>query len=718
VAVEVRLLGPLQVVGDDGGVVAVNGSRLRALLARLALDAGRVVPADVLLEDLYGEEQPGSPDNALQGLVSKLRRALGHPEAIVHRGGGYALELEPGSVDLVTFERLAAEGRSSHGDGDSARAVSRFDDALSLWRGPALMDFAYDEFAQPTIARMVESRAGMLEDRSEALLALGRHHELVSELEPLVSEYPLRERLRTQLMLALYRSGRQAEALRQFQEARRVLGEELGLEPGPELRRLEAAMLVHDPALEAPNAPAAEVRAPPERRTNLRAPLTATIGREHDLADLRDLVGTHRLVTVVGPGGAGKTRLATEAARSLVDGFGAGVWLVELAPLADPGAIAPAIAAALGIPDLPGVVFAGDQALGRVADFLAEGQRLLVVDNCEHLVDGAARVVEALLASCPDLKVLATSRERLGVPGEKLWPARPLALDDAVELFAERASEVAPAFALTEGTRPLVAEVCARLDGLPLALELAAARARALPLADIAARLDERFRLLTGGPRTGEVRQQTLRAVVDWSYELLFDDERRLFERLSVFAGGCDLAASEAVCADELLPASDVADVVARLVDKSMVVVGGRRAVGRAGPHDRGWPRVVLVAERQRRRGAALAGHGHGLPGRPGPQDGRPHDVLGARPRVRRRPARVARARRRSAGDVRALRRPCRPGHRMHDPRARLPGARSGRAHGRGHQPGAGVVGDPRGRLPVRARCGGVLRRLPRPYAR
>jgi predicted ATPase/DNA-binding SARP family transcriptional activator len=566
--VEVWLLGALEVFDDDGAVVSLPGAKLRGLLAALALRPGQVVSAERLIEELWGAGAKATTANSLQGLVSKLRRAL-PAGAVVTRPPGYVLDVPAESVDVGRFERLVAEGRKALAGGEAAAAAASLREALGLWRGPALAEFVYDQFAQGAIARLGEERAAVLEDRVEADLACGRHAELVAELEETVGAEPLRERLRGQLMVALYRSGRQADGLRQFQEARRVLGEELGLEPGPELRRLEAAMLAHDPALNAP-VTAGPLSTAPRRRSNLRAPLTPTIGRDQELADLRSLVAANRLVTIVGPGGAGKTRLAIEVARATHDSFDGGAWFVDLAPLGDASAVVPAIATTLEVPDLPGH---GAGTLDRLAEFLTAKDALVVLDNCEHLIGEAARVTDELLAQCPNLRIVATSREGLGVPGERLWPSPPLSKEAAVALFAERAVAVSPTFTLAGGTEAVVREICARVDGLPLAVELAAARVRAFPVGQIAARLDDRFRLLTGGARTALARQQSLQAVVDWSYDLLFDDERRLFNRMSVFAGGCTVDAAIAVCVDDLVTASDIPDLLGRLVDKSVLIV-------------------------------------------------------------------------------------------------------------------------------------------------
>jgi predicted ATPase/DNA-binding SARP family transcriptional activator len=568
--VEIRLLGALEVLDDKGNPVALPGAKLRALLAALALRPGQVVSSERLVEELWGPDASATAANSLQVLVFKLRRALPR-EVVMTRPTGYLLDQPAEAVDIGRFDALTLKGRKALAGGDADGAGATFRTALALWRGPALAEFVYEEFAQTEVTRLGEERASVFEDRVDADLVAGRHAELVAELEAAVSAGPLRERLRGQLMLALYRSGRQADALRQFQEARRVLGEELGLEPGPELRRLEAAILTHDPEVASPTPGPVVPTAPTFQRTNIRPPSTETIGRASALVCLAGLTSSHRLVTVVGPGGVGKTRLAIETGLIAVNNFRHGAWLVEVAPLRDPGAVVPAIAGALGMADV-GVQAAGtEDALARLSDVLIERELLLILDNCEHLVDQSAAVVEGLLAACPRLRILVTTREAMALPGELVWPTPALAPEHAVELFAARAGDVTPTFVLSDESRPIVMNICTRLDGLPLAIELAAARARTFPVAQIAERLDDRFGLLTRGARTATARQQTLRAVVDWSYDLLCQEEQRLFNRMSVFVDGCDLDAVEAVCADDQLPAAAVADLVSRLVDKSLV---------------------------------------------------------------------------------------------------------------------------------------------------
>ena len=527
------------------------------------------MPADQLLDGVWrGERLPDR--NRLQIHISRLRRVLGD-EHICTRGGGYALEIPAEAVDAARFDQLLADGRAALQAEDAAAAARLLREALGLWRGSPLPEFADDEFARPVITRLEESRLAATEDRIEADLLLGRHGELAGELDALVQEHPQRERLWGQLMVTLYRSGRQGDALRAYQRARTVLADELGVDPGLELKRLESAVLSQDPALGGPAARQAAAGESADRIGNLPAAPAALIGRRPELDAVAAALRDSRLVTVVGVGGVGKTRLAIEVARSVLGGYRDGAWLVELAPVADASAVAAAIGAVLGVEPRSGPGATADM-LQRLGEFLSRRQALLVLDNCEHVVAGAARIVDYLLGRCTDLRILATSREGLAVAGESLWPLLPLCPDDASELFMARARAIVPCFQADEGSKATVRMICARLDGLPLAIELAAARMRAFTPADVLARLDDRFRLLTGGSRTALPRQQTLRAVVDWSYDLLFDQERRVFERMSVFAGDCTLGAAEQVCADDAICRDDIADLLTRLVDKSLLI--------------------------------------------------------------------------------------------------------------------------------------------------
>ena len=555
----IALLGELEVRGDDDRPIVVTGAKQRALLAVLALQASRAVPAEQLVDALWGDDPPPAVRNGLQGLVSKLRRALGSTDLVAMRGGGYVLELPPEAIDVHRYERLVAEGRAAGGS-DPARTIALFAEADALWRGDALADFTYEDFASTTITRLSELRLAAVEERLDIELRLGRHQVAIGELESLTTAHPLRERTRGLLMVALYRAGRQADALRVYQDGRRLLADGLGLEPGPELRQLEAAILAQDESLDAPPTTSAATSTWAEHRSPIPASLTPLVGRDVELRDLTALFDDRRFITLVGPGGVGKTRLALEVARARSGSLAYGGCLVELAPVGDPAAVRAAIAFALDLPDP-----------NQLAAMIGQRDLLIVLDNCEHVIATAAEVAEDLLRRCPGLRLLATSREGLRVSGETIWPVPPLAADDAGALFVDRARAAGAQLDLSEGQTNVIAQICARLDGLPLAIELAAARARAFPIPQILSRLNDRFRLLTGGSRTALPRQQTLRAVVDWSYELLFNDEQRVFERLSVFPGGCDLATAQVVCADRDLPGPDIEDIIRALIDKSLI---------------------------------------------------------------------------------------------------------------------------------------------------
>ncbi|MDQ4090792.1 MAG: winged helix-turn-helix domain-containing protein, partial [Actinomycetota bacterium] len=571
---EVRLLGPMEVVAGDGTAVSLRGHKLRALTAVLALDAGHVVSADRLIERLYGDELPQQAANALHLVVSKVRRALreaGVGDVLVTKSPGYVLDVDAHDVDVLRFCRLVTEGRAEMENGrpDSASAV--FGEALALWRGDALADFVSDEFADPERVRLDELRRAAAEDRIEAELALGRHMDCLDELQTLVAAHPFRERLWSMLMLALYRAGRQADALRAFQDARRALGEELGIEPGPELRALEAAILAQDSRLTSDRttagAPAVSV-AP----GNLVRPLTSCIGRDEEVRELEKTLDTSRLVTLTGPGGTGKTRLAVELGLEIGSRYEGGAWMVDLAGVVDGDGVVPAIRSAVGLDGAP-MTAPGQGEAAQLAAALGGRSMLVILDNCEHLVGKAASVAVDLLQRCPDLTLLCTSREPLAVPGELVYAVPQLVPDVAVRLFVDRALAGSPDLTFDEAALVAVEDICTRLDGLPLAIELAASRARALDVTQIAARLGDRFRLLSAGPRTAAARQRTLRGVVDWSYDLLDAAERLVFERLSVFAGGATLEAAEAVCGGDGVEEEDVAEILARLVDKSLVNV-------------------------------------------------------------------------------------------------------------------------------------------------
>ncbi|MFC4048634.1 BTAD domain-containing putative transcriptional regulator [Actinomadura syzygii] len=579
------VLGTVSVWTDDGRTVRVPGVKVRALLAALLVHEGDPVSGDRLIDWLWGDAPPAGPAAALAVKVSQLRRALADAEP-----GGRALvrspppgyRLDAAAVDAREFARLVAEAGRAAGPEPKAALLSG---ALALWRGPAYADVADEPFAGPVIAKLTEQRLTAVEDLAEARLALGEHAAAVAELDALLAGHPLRERARALHMLALYRSGRQADALAGFDATRARLADELGLDPGAELTALRAAILRQDAALDPP--PPSVAVAPPT--TNLPAALTPLIGRDEAVAEVGALVEAGRLVTLTGVGGVGKTRLAEAAAAGRTGAFADGVWLVELASFDradDPDAadcLADTIMAVLGIRD---AAAPGDAASAaeRLARALRVRRLLLVLDNCEHVVEPVAELVSGLLAAVPGLSVLATGREPLGLAGEVVWSVPPLDVPEpgaeagagaaglerygAVRLFAARASAAMRGFALSEENADAVAELCRRLDGLPLALELAATRVRALGVGGLVAGLDDRFRTLGHGYRDAPPRQRTLLAVIDWSWRLLTEPERLVLRRLAAHADGCTSEAAAAVCATD----DDVLDVLSRLVDRSLVV--------------------------------------------------------------------------------------------------------------------------------------------------
>ncbi|WP_394618804.1 BTAD domain-containing putative transcriptional regulator [Lentzea sp. JNUCC 0626] len=560
------VLGPLAVRTTDGRPVEIPESKVRALLANLLAHRNRPVSATALIEDLWGDDLPVNPTGALQTKISKLRQALaaGEPGArdlLASQRPGYVLRTGADSVDADRFAALTTTARDSTDPQARARLLT---DALELWRGAAFADFAEQTFARAEITRLEEHRLVAAEELAQARLELGEHTALLGQIGDLVAAHPLRERLRELHMLALYRAGRQSEALASFRELRALLHDEQGLDPGERLAELHRSILRHDPSL----APLGR------QRTTLPVPPTELIGRDAAVSDVCALLGSSRLVTLTGSGGVGKTRLAVEVATRTAARYPDGAWLVALATISEGGLLASAVMAALGIRDVPG------------ADVLAEAVRtrrmLLVLDNCEHLTREVAAFTERLLAAAPGLRVLATSQQPLRIAGESVWTVSPLDLpapgtppdvvmrSSAVRLFVARS---APSFTLDAGNAHAVAELCTRLDGVPLALELAATRARSLGLRELLTRLDDRFRLLADGYRDAPPRQQTLRAVIDWSWEPLGPVERAVLRRLAAHSDGCTLTAAEAVCAGGIVAADDVLDTVAGLVDRSLVTV-------------------------------------------------------------------------------------------------------------------------------------------------
>ncbi|GGM01125.1 AfsR/SARP family transcriptional regulator [Nakamurella endophytica] len=625
----VGVLGPVS-LEVDGTPIAVSGSRLRRLLCRLAAAGGRPVPVSALVDAVWGEDPPAGAGNALQSLVSRLRRVCGTDLAVESAPGGYRLAVGDADVDAQRFLGLADRGHRLLAGGDAAAAVDVLTEALALWRGEALADADGSLWAQPLAAQWQDRRRLARSDLWEAQLRLGRAVEVVADLESAAAADLLREHTTALLMAALAATGRPAEALAAYERLRRHLADELGVDPSAELQQAHLRLLDGRPPLpdvqpavptgpagpavltgpagpagptaptgpSGPSGPAgpAVPPAPEPAATSVpaRAFFTSFVGREQEERRARELIGRSRLVTVVGPGGAGKTRLAAQLADDSAALAPDGRWWVELAPVGDPGGVPQAVLDALGarassLLDRTRHLTAATP-LDRITGALADLRGLLVLDNCEHQLGPVAELVEHLLSRCPELRVLATSREPLGLVGESVCALPPLAVPPpdvsleaapryaALRLLLDRAHAATADFALTAETLPSAVDVVRRLDGLPLAIELAAARLRVLSVDEVAERLSDRFRLLSGGTRSAVPRHRTLRAVVEWSWDLLSPPERLLAERLSVFPAGATAESAAAVCGDDRLPAADVPELLLALVDKSLVqAADGRR---------------------------------------------------------------------------------------------------------------------------------------------
>jgi predicted ATPase/DNA-binding SARP family transcriptional activator len=632
----IELLGTVQVRDDAGDPAHVGGPRAQALLALLALDADRVVPAASLIDRLWDDDPPEGARGALQSMISRLRGVLG--EVIESHPAGYRLAAGRDQVDALAFEELAGQGSRALAGGDPARASAILRQALALWRGPALAGLPATGLATGIAARLEELRRSATADRIEADLAAATAADaagLTAELRALVAEDPLAERPRALLMRALYLAGRQAEALAVYQDARAQLAAQLGVDPSPQLEQVYLGVLrrslpearevgrgwlagetreageTQSPATAGPatSHDTAVSRPAAAPRSTLRVPLTSLLGRDDQVAQVEALTGENRLVTLTGPGGVGKTRLAAEVAGRVAARARGGVWLVDLAPLGDPGDVQYAALTAVGIRDglfagsgggepgqtaEPGAPPALDPSR-RLVSGLRERSGLIVLDNCEHLIEAVAAIADAVLSGCPGIRILAASREALGITGETVCPVPPLpvppesgageltavAAAASVRLLADRARAVRPGFALTGANAADVARICRVLDGMPLAIELAAARLRTMSPAQLTGRLGDRFAVLTGGSRTALPRHQTLRAVVEWSWDLLSKPERVLARRLAVLPAGATLADAEGICSDEPdavggeLPAGAVLDALTGLADKSFLTVDG-----------------------------------------------------------------------------------------------------------------------------------------------
>jgi predicted ATPase/DNA-binding SARP family transcriptional activator len=579
------MLGSFEVRTDDGVLADVPGARLRGLLIALALEPGHAVPKATLVDWIWGERPPSDAANALQRLVSRLRKAL--PEGSVEgQTDGYRLTVEPDAVDAVRFERLVGRARND----EDPRRVRLLREALALWRGAAMQGVGLQDSAafDAAVARLEGLRLTAMEDRFDAEVSNGHGVESVAELTDLVAVHPMRERLVAALMRALVAAGRDSEALLVYQRTREALADALGVDPSPELSALHVALLRGELGRR-------EQRwLEEDRKTNLRAELTSFVGKDADVAAVRELIAGHRLTTLIGPGGSGKTRLATETARTLLGDLPDGAWLVELAAIGADGDVAQSTLAGLGLRDALLGAAPNAELTDRLIAAIREREALLILDNCEHVIESAAAFAYRVLGECRRLRILATSREPLGITGEALWLVEPLALPEgdagpgeiesspAVQLLRDRAGAVrrdlAVPYQLDGRTLSTMARVCRALDGMPLAIELAAARLRTMSIDQLAHRLDDRFRLLTSGSRTALPRHKTLRAVVDWSWELLTDAERMVLRRLSVFSGGASLDAAERVCVGDAVEQKQVLELLTALAEKSLLLAAGDSA--------------------------------------------------------------------------------------------------------------------------------------------
>ena len=580
--VVVRLLGPVEVIDGSGDLNPIGSALRRTVLALMALRAGEVVTADWLLEQAWGGEPPESGLRALRFHISRLRKELGGADGIIEtRPGGYRLAVSADQVDVLAIEGAAEAARRER---DPNLAAEMYTEALAMWRGQPFADTAPCSTLDDEAGRLDALRLTIIEDRFRARLDAGGGRELVADLSRATSQQPLRESLWSMLIIAQYRAGLQADALRSYEQMRAMLVDTLGLDPSSELQDLQRRVLQHDPSLGEMAAGVRGGSASAGQRSQGNLPISARplIDSDDQVGRVRKQLHDHRLITLTGTGGVGKSRLAVELGWSCLDEFNAGVWLVELAPVADPDAVDAAVASTLQIRAQPGATL-----VESIVDWFTGRELLLVVDNCEHLLDPIRRLINVVLARCPTVKVVATSREPLGAAGEHVHPVNVLnPAGDGVALFLDRAVAADSSFVMSDLERGVVAEICRRLDGLPLAIELAAARVRSMAPVDLLARLDDRFRLLRGVARDGVDHHETLLATVEWSYRLLSDKDHLVFDRLSVFAGGFDLRAAESVCSVDAIDEPGVVESLTTLVDKSMVVAERSPEGTRYGIHE------------------------------------------------------------------------------------------------------------------------------------
>jgi predicted ATPase/DNA-binding SARP family transcriptional activator len=551
----------------DGERVPVRAGKTAEVLVRLALEAGVMVRTERLIEDLWADAAIGTARNTLQTKVSRLRRALGDAALVTGTSAGYTLEVDPSAVDALEVLRLAEQASAFRTAGDPAAALETCATALRMFHGEILAGAGDGDWVIPHRARLEEARLGLIEGRLAARLDLGAAADVIGELEALVATHPLREGLWALLMLALYRDGRQADALAAFQRVRNTLADELGLDPGLQLQQLEQQILVHDASL---GVASSTVRGlgPDVPAGNLPSMFAELVGRDTEVDAVSDLVSEARLVEIVGPGGVGKTALAIATGRALSssDGITGGIWLARLETAVTANDVIDALVAALNV--------GGEAAL---FERLRSSASLVILDNCEHVIDAAAALAVRLLDAAPGLRILCTSQVPLDVDGEVVFELAPLALSDAVELFRRRAS------VQRTNRTPAVDDdglqgLCRSLDGLPLAIELAAARTKTLSIQEITRRLDDRFNVLSDPTSRRPERRRALKSTIRWSYDLLFPDDQRGLWALATFSGGAPLAAVESVLDALGVPVGAAIDVVGRLASRSLVIVDDESA--------------------------------------------------------------------------------------------------------------------------------------------
>ncbi|HZX56334.1 MAG TPA: BTAD domain-containing putative transcriptional regulator, partial [Ilumatobacteraceae bacterium] len=549
-------------VHRDGERISVRAGKTTEVLIRLALEAGTMVRTDRLIEDLWADEAVGTARNTLQTKVSRLRRALGDAALVTGTSAGYVLRVHPSDVDALEVLRLAEHASMLRSAGDAGAALETCAAALAMFEGDILSGAGDAAWVVPHRRRLEEARLGLIEGHLAARLDLGAPGDVIGELEAMVRVHPVREGLWALLMLALYRDGRQADGLAAYQRARNWLSEELGLVPGLALQQLEQQILSHDPVLGLAHATAGALG--PQRPVgNLPALAVELVGRAHQVAALCAVVTDARLVEIVGPGGVGKTAIALETGRALMassEVAQGGVWLARLE-------------AALTADDVVDMLVAAFNVGGEAAllERLKVNAAVIILDNCEHVVDAVGTLAVRLLNAVPGVRILCTSQVPLDVDGEVVFELAPLGLDDAVDLFTRRARGRAGGRS-TGGSDAVLQDLCRSLDGLPFAIELAAARTKTLSIEEITRRLDDRFAVLSDPASRRPERRRALRSTIQWSYGLLFPDDQRGLWALSTFAGGAPLEAVECVLAALDVPIRATIDVIGRLASRSLVI--------------------------------------------------------------------------------------------------------------------------------------------------